>query len=198
MEEQLLHEADQLAAEAAARQGESERKVQEKKREEAKEKLAEEKSQGKEQKVSDEKRIEEIIKEESSSGYAWPTRSNYMITSEYGWRIHPIFGDRRKHNGIDIVLRGGGTSGSPVYAISDGIIVMASWYGGYGNCVQLDDGKGKTALYGHLSGYNCHNGQYVKKGQVIGYIGSTGNSTGPHLHFTVFQNGTDINPWSLY
>lgn len=129
----------------------------------------------------------------TSGGYCWPTSTRY-ITDDYGWRICPFHGEEF-HNGLDI----GAGSGSPIYAIQDGVITKAAWYGGYGNCVILSCGTGVSALYGHLSGFNCSYGQYVTKGQVIGYTGSTGNSTGPHLHFTVFDsNGYEFNPWSLY
>ena len=128
--------------------------------------------------------------------YAWPTQPNWQLSDKYGWRVCPFHG-KEFHNGLDIVLTSG-TKGSPVYAIADGYITRASWYGGYGNCIQYAIGNGYSVLCGHLSGYNCKAGQYVTKGSVIGYIGSTGASTGPHLHFTVFQNGTTINPLSLY
>lgn len=128
--------------------------------------------------------------------YAWPTQSNWELSDKYGWRICPFHG-KEFHNGLDIVLTSG-TKGSPVYAIADGYITRASWYGGYGNCIQYAIGNGYSVLCGHLSGYNCKSGQFVSKGSVIGYIGSTGASTGPHLHFTVFQNGSTINPLSLY
>lgn len=128
--------------------------------------------------------------------YAWPTNANWELSDKYGWRRCPFHG-REFHNGLDIVLTSG-TKGSPVYAIADGYITRASWYGGYGNCIQYAVGNGYSVLCGHLSGYNCSKGQYVTKGSVIGYIGSTGASTGPHLHFTVFQNGSTINPLSLY
>lgn len=128
--------------------------------------------------------------------YAWPTKSNWQLSDKYGWRICPFHG-REFHNGLDIVLSSG-TNGSPVYAIADGYITRASRYGGYGNCVTYAIGNGYSVLCGHLSGYNCSKGQYVKKGSVIGYIGSTGASTGPHLHFTVFKGGSTVNPLSLY
>ena len=143
---------------------------------------------------------EEIIRRNggniSTKNYAWPTRNNWIITSEYGWRICPFHG-KEFHDGLDICLTSG-TNGSPVYAINDGVITRASWYGGYGNCITLSMGGNVSALYGHLSGYNCKEGQYVSRGQVIGYIGSTGNSTGPHLHFMIFKNGSVVSPWSFY
>ena len=98
---------------------------------------------------------------------------------------------------MDLVLTSG-TYGAPVYAIADGYVTRASWYGGYGNCIQYACGGGISVLCGHLSGYNCKVGQYVAKGQTVGYIGSTGNSTGPHLHFTVFKDGSITNPLGLY
>ena len=128
--------------------------------------------------------------------YVWPTKSNWQLSDKYGWRICPFHG-REFHNGLDIVLTSG-TNGSPVYAIADGYVTRASWYGGYGNCIQYAVGNGYSVLCGHLSGYNCKAGQYVSKGSIIGYIGTTGASTGPHLHFTVFQGGDTINPLSLY
>ena len=128
--------------------------------------------------------------------YAWPTNANWQLSDKYGWRICPFHG-KEFHNGLDIVLTSG-TKGSPVYAIADGYVTRASWYGGYGNCIQYAIGNGYSVLCGHLSGYNCKKDQYVTKGSVIGYIGSTGASTGPHLHFTVFQDGSTINPLSLY
>ncbi len=128
--------------------------------------------------------------------YAWPTQSNWKITSNYGWRRCPFHG-KEFHNGIDLVLTSG-TLGSPVYAIADGVVTRASWYGGYGNCIILAMGGGYSSLYGHLKGYAVKKGDYVAKGQVIGYIGSTGNSTGPHLHFTVFKDGQMTNPLGLY
>ena len=78
------------------------------------------------------------------------------------------------------------------------VTTKASYYGGYGNCVMISIGNGYTTLYGHMSGFAVSNGQYVTKGQVVGYIGSTGWSTGPHLHFSLIKNGTYINPMSLF
>lgn len=127
-----------------------------------------------------------------TSNYSWPTTSQ-TITSAYGWRICPFHG-KEFHNGIDI----GGSTGLPIYAINDGIVTRASWYGGYGNCIILSCGGDISALYGHLSGFNCSQGDFVVKGTLIGYMGSTGNSTGPHLHFTVFLGSEAISPWSLY
>lgn len=168
LEKQLEAEAAELAADALAKQLEAERMI-----------------------------VESGGQIDMAPGeYAWPTKSNWVITSKYGWRICPFHG-KEFHNGLDVVLTSG-TKGSPIYAIADGYVTRASWYGGYGNCIQYACGNGISVLCGHLSGYNCKKGQYVAKGTIIGYIGSTGNSTGPHLHFTVFRNGESINPFSLY
>lgn len=130
----------------------------------------------------------------SGSGYSWPLSVRGVITSPYGWRADPFLGTRRYHNGIDIAA----SMGTPVLAVADGYVTLASWYGGYGNCIMISIGGGMSTLYGHLNGYACSAGQYVKKGQVVGYLGTTGRSTGPHLHFSLFKNGTDINPYTLY
>ena len=129
--------------------------------------------------------------------YCWPTPANWFYTSYYGWRIHPILGYKKYHSGYDICLTSG-TNGAPVYAVGNGYVTKASWYGGYGNCVMINIGHGYTTLYGHLSGYACSYGQTVKKGQVVGYIGSTGMSTGPHLHFSLYKDGVLVDPLLLY
>ena len=132
-----------------------------------------------------------------SGTYCFPVASNYIITDDYGYRICPFHGPEF-HNGLDICLSGG-TYGKPCYAIGDGIVTQASWNsGGYGNLIMINNGNGIITLYGHLSGYAVSAGQHVSKGQVVGYLGSTGNSTGAHLHFTVYLNGSTISPWSLY
>lgn len=132
----------------------------------------------------------------TTSGYVWPTNSNYIITSKYGYRQCPFHG-QEFHNGLDICLTSG-SMGSPIRAVGDGVVTMAQWYSGYGNCVQISIGNGLVTLYGHLKSFNVSKGQKVSKGQVVGYMGSTGNSTGPHLHFTLYKNGTTISPYSLY
>ncbi|PKM75018.1 MAG: phage tail tape measure protein [Firmicutes bacterium HGW-Firmicutes-17] len=116
------------------------------------------------------------------------------VTSDFGWRTHPITGDQRFHEGIDI----GAGYGTPVGAAGAGEVTKAGWYGGYGNTVILDHGNGLSTLYAHLSEIMVSVGQLVSQLQTIGLVGSTGNSTGPHLHFGVYQDGVPIDPSSLF
>lgn len=126
----------------------------------------------------------------SSSGWIWPLPGNYNVTSVYGWRIHPIFGEGRGHEGVDI----GASHGTAIHAVGNGRVIHAGWYGGYGNCVILDMGDGYQTLYAHMSDYAVGYGQNVSQGQVIGYVGSTGWSTGPHLHIGVYSGATSHDP----
>jgi murein DD-endopeptidase MepM/ murein hydrolase activator NlpD len=112
------------------------------------------------------------------------------ITSGFGPRVHPVYGDMRMHTGIDFQA----SMGTPVRAAGAGTIVSAGWRGGYGNCIIIDHGNSLATLYGHLSAINVNVGDRVSKGQFIGRAGSTGMSTGPHLHFEVRANGVPVNP----
>lgn len=117
------------------------------------------------------------------------------ISRPYGHDIHPIFNKPTFHSGIDIAAN----PNEPVVATANGRITSAMWYGGYGNYVVINHGKNAkgellTSAYAHLNSYTVHNGQDVSQGEVIGYVGSTGNSTGAHLHFEIFLNGVPVNP----
>lgn len=112
------------------------------------------------------------------------------ITSQFGMRFHPVLGYSRFHAGTDF----GAAYGSPIVAAETGVVIMAGWYGGYGNAVIIDHGGGLTSLYGHASRLNVSEGQAVRKGDAIAAVGSTGLSTGPHLHFEVRRNGEPVNP----
>jgi murein DD-endopeptidase MepM/ murein hydrolase activator NlpD len=118
----------------------------------------------------------------------WPAYG--MITDGFGWRIHPVYGSRHYHDGIDI----NASIGTPVAAAADGEVIMAQYYGGYGYAVKIDHGDGVVTLYSHLSEFAVQVGQHVKAGQLIAYSGNSGTSTGPHLHFSVYVDGTPVNP----
>ena len=124
-----------------------------------------------------------------AGGMIWPISG--PITSEFGWRTHPIFGRARFHSGLDI----GGDYGMPIYAAAGGTVIYAGWISGYGNAVIIDHGGGVTTLYGHNDSLNVSEGENVAQGQVIAMCGSTGNSTGPHCHFEVRENGEPVSPY---
>lgn len=132
----------------------------------------------------------------TEAGFLFPLSLNgyQMMTSPYGYRVHPISGVTRLHNGVDLAA----VTGTPIYASKSGVVTTAciGWGNGYGNHVVINHGDGYSTLYAHQSALNVYEGQVVSQGDVIGYVGSTGNSTGPHLHFTVFKNGETINPMS--
>ena len=133
-------------------------------------------------------------------GYAWPCNGIRWITSLFGGRQSPGGIGSTNHKGVDI----GTPMGTPILAAKAGKVTWANWNGGYGNCIIISHGKGNSTLYGHLSGYNVKEGDTVTQGQVIGYSGSTGNSTGPHLHFGIMENDTWVDPlnyltgWQYY
>ena len=126
-----------------------------------------------------------------SGSMTWPVPASRRITSSFGWRICPYHG-RELHPGIDI----GASSGSAIVAAGSGRVISAGWRGGYGNTIIIDHGNGVTTLYAHQlsGGIRVSVGQHVNAGQRIGRVGSTGNSTGPHLHWEVRVNGTPKNP----
>ena len=125
---------------------------------------------------------------QGSGQLGWPVSGE--ITSPYGYRVHPIWGTTIYHSGIDI----GVDEGTPVHAADGGVVVWSGWMGGYGYAVVIDHGNGLSTLYGHNSELAVDEGQSVAKGQVISYAGSTGNSTGPHVHFEVRVNGDPVDP----
>ena len=113
-----------------------------------------------------------------------------ILTDGFGGRSDPFTGEAASHAAIDV----SSAAGQPVRAPADGIVVKSEWANGYGNVIYLSHGYGYSTRYGHLSGYNVKAGQRVKRGDVIGFVGSTGRSTGPHLHYEVRINGNPVNP----
>jgi murein DD-endopeptidase MepM/ murein hydrolase activator NlpD len=119
-----------------------------------------------------------------------PIKNMYQVTSGFGMRFHPIFKTLRQHTGVDITA----PRETPVYATADGIVSPKQPYSGYGICVVINHGYSYETLYAHLSKQTVYPGQKVKRGQLVGYVGSTGISIGPHLHYEVLKNGTHVNP----
>lgn len=148
--------------------------------------------------VQAEKEIEALIRSQAArgGGYTGASTGNLLrpvsgrITSGYGWRIHPILGTRRFHNGVDIAA----PTGTPIRAADAGRVIFAGWKGAYGRTVVIDHGGGWSTLYAHCSRIHVSRGQVVSRGQNIAAVGSTGWSTGPHLHWTVYRNGRTVNP----
>lgn len=125
---------------------------------------------------------------EQRSALGWPVAGR--MTSAFGMRVHPILRFARMHSGIDI----GAAWGSPVYATADGVVDWASYRGGYGRYVRVQHGDGLATAYAHMSGIAVGQGAFVRRGQLVGYVGSSGLSTGPHLHYEVYRNGVAVNP----
>jgi murein DD-endopeptidase MepM/ murein hydrolase activator NlpD len=125
-----------------------------------------------------------------SGKYTWPTPGYSRITSAYGMRRHPILKTNRMHTGVDI----GAPYGATIVSVDHGQVVKVDWYGGYGRVVMVDHGRGIVTMYAHTSAALVNVGDAVRKGQAIAKIGTTGWSTGPHLHFEVRINGKYANP----
>ena len=134
----------------------------------------------------------------SESGYMWPLPGYYRLSSLFGYRIHPISGKPHSHSGIDIPAQGG----TPILAARSGQVITSVYgsgaYWSYGNYVVIDHGDGETTLYAHMSSRAVSEGEMVTQGQVIGYVGTTGNSTGNHLHLEVRENGQRVDPESKF
>ena len=124
---------------------------------------------------------------------AFSTPVNGGVTSGFGSRRHPILGYMRMHSGLDFKA----SYGQPIFAVTDGVVAYAGRKGGYGNFVQLNHAGGLASGYGHMSRIAARPGSRVRRGQIIGYVGSTGLSTGPHLHYELYRNGRAINPMSV-
>ena len=124
--------------------------------------------------------------------FLWPSTNSYRITSPFSMRVHPTLGVYKQHTGIDI----GASYGTSVLAAASGTVIISGWNNAWGNYVVINHGGGVTTLYAHNSSLLVSKGQYVTQGQVIAKVGSTGYSTGPHIHFEVQVNGNPLNPMS--
>ena len=129
----------------------------------------------------------------SDFGVSIPSRmplESAVLTSDYGMRTHPVLGGRRDHKGIDLAA----PTGTPVYATADGIVGRAEWFSSYGLYIEIDHGADLETRFAHLSRLAVNAGDRVGKGDLIGYVGSTGRSTGPHLHYEIRVAGEAVNP----
>jgi len=126
--------------------------------------------------------------------FVWPSASSRIVTSKFGTRLHPVYKTYKTHYGIDI----GAGYGTSVLAADGGTVTTATYSSSYGNYIVISHGNGYTTLYAHLSKILVKKGDTVKQSQVIGKVGSTGVSTGPHIHFEISKNGTRINPLQFY
>ncbi len=124
----------------------------------------------------------------SALGFQWPIQA--PMTSPYGYRVHPVYGSRRLHAGIDL----GAPRGTPIAASNDGVVIFAGVRGGYGNTILVDHGGGIVTLYAHMTSFDVANGQQVARGDIVGFVGATGTATGNHLHFEVRVDGGPVNP----
>lgn len=148
----------------------------------------------KKQKQLEEQRKQNNITITSESGYLWPLPGYYRLTSQFGYRIHPITGQAHSHTGIDIPA----SAGTPILAAKSGQVVTSAYHYSYGNYVVIDHGNGNSTLYAHMSSRAVSEGEMVSQGQVIGYVGTTGSSTGNHLHLEVRENYIRVDPESKY
>jgi len=139
-----------------------------------------------------EKKLLSLLKDKqqilASTPSIWPTQG--WLASKFGWRISPITGQKEFHKGLDIA----GPIGTPIIAPADGTVSFVGHYGRYGLCIDIDHGNGIVTRYGHLKRVVVKKGEHVKRGQIIAYMGNSGSSTGPHLHYEVRLNGIPTNP----
>ncbi len=191
----LESRSSELSAEIAAKiervkQLEEERRIAEEKRRAEEARLAEEEKQRAAAARTESRKPVYVT---DGGSYAWPVPSSYNISSLYGTRIHPFTGAVHSHSGLDISA----PTGADIIASKGGTVIQAGYNGAYGNCVQIDHGGGMVTVYGHCSALYVSSGQQVSSGQVVGAIGSTGQSTGPHLHFEVRINGVRVDPMNF-
>lgn len=190
-EEALI--AEIAAAEKAYNDEIARLKEEERKREEERRRREEEERRKAEEALKQQQAAAGGVAPPSSvtNGVTWVMPCSYKyLSSPYGWRIHPVYGYRKFHSGVDLAA----PSGNPIYASRSGRVTIATYSDSAGYYVTLNHGDGFSTSYLHMTHYVVAPGDYVAAGQVIGYIGSTGVSTGPHLHFSIYYNGNTLNP----
>jgi murein DD-endopeptidase MepM/ murein hydrolase activator NlpD len=134
------------------------------------------------------------IRTELGGRFAFPIASFKRLSSPFGYRRHPIHGNTRMHTGVDLAS----WTGTKIFAADSGTVIRSGWFGGYGYCVMIDHHNGYVTLYGHCSKLLVDVGDNVRRGDYIAQVGSTGASTGPHLHFEVRRNSTPIDPQPFF
>ena len=144
--------------------------------------------------AQEEQRRQNNITIDSETSYLWPLSGYYRLSSLFGYRIHPITGEAHSHTGIDIPAPGN----TPILACKSGQVVTSAYHYSYGNYVVIDHGNGNSTLYAHMSSRAVSEGDMVTQGQTIGYVGTTGSSTGNHLHLEVRDNYTRVDPESKF
>lgn len=185
-------ELQRLASELERQRREEEerRRREEEARQEAARREEARRQQEEERRREEESRQEIELPVTATGSFVWPVPGHSYVTSRFGLRVHPITGVKKSHTGIDIPAE----SGTTIVASDGGVVTKAAVFSGYGNCVMLDHGNGYLTLYGHLSSFAVGEGESVSQGQTIGYVGTTGLSTGPHCHFEIWSGGSRIDP----
>ena len=182
-------EAEEAAARAAAEAARAAQQAQQQAEQQAQQQAQQENQQ------SESTPAPSAPKLTGTGSFTWPVPSCTYITSRFGLRIHPIYGTEKNHSGLDV----GAGYGAAIVAADSGTVIRASNTGdGYGNCVIIDHGNGYQTLYGHMSSVTVSEGTTVTKGNTIGYVGSTGLSTGPHCHFEVWSGGSRTDPEQFF
>ncbi|GAC1309826.1 MAG: peptidoglycan DD-metalloendopeptidase family protein [Vulcanimicrobiaceae bacterium] len=185
----IAAEVVQLENLTAAQEAELERFIQERQRVEAARRAAEAEARRRAAQLAGQQ-LPPAAVDGGPEGFAWPASG--PITDPFGMRMHPVSHQWRMHNGLDI----GAPMGATITASAPGRVIFAGWEGGYGNTIIVDHGGATSTLYGHCSQLFVSDGQEVQRGQAIGAVGSTGISTGPHLHFEIRINGVAVDPSS--
>ena len=196
-QEEAIKQAEKDAEAELDRLEEEERKrIEEERRKEEERKRREEEERRKKEE-EERKKKEELLQQMQQNGQITNTESKWMVpckytrlTSPWGMRWHPVDKVYKMHHGVDLANK----KGTPIYATKSGIVTLATKNSGYGFYVKIDHGSGYSSLYAHMTHYVVKQGQVVVQGQIIGYMGSTGKSTGPHLHFSIYKNGESVNP----